>query len=148
MHLFSMLENLFPEGLQPRHHMSLRKGSLLLTIKVLFDMSKGHVVISPPIFPLHRPTFFKFIHYNLVDSFSLPISLQIGWSGISILYPQIRIVLPEGFAIKLKAIIKDEGMGNPELSNDILPDKPLDIHISDISQRFSFDLFGEIVCAD
>ena len=50
---------------------------------------------------------FKSIHYNLIDSFSLSISLQIGWSGISILYPQIRTVLSEGFAIKLKAIIWD-----------------------------------------
>ena len=68
--------------------------------------------------------------------------------GISILYPQIRTVLPEGFAIKLKAIIRDEGMGNPESSNDILPDKPFDIHVSDISQRFNFDPLGKIICAD
>ena len=39
-------------------------------------------------------------------------------------------------------------MRNTESSNDILPDKPLNIHISDISQRFSFDLFGEIVCVN
>ena len=91
---------------------------------------------------------FKSVHYNLVDSFSLPISLLIGWSGISILYPKIITVLPESFAIKLKAIVRDESMGNPESSNDILPEKPLDIHISDISQRFSFDPFGEIVCVD
>ena len=39
-------------------------------------------------------------------------------------------------------------MRNTELSNDILPDKPLDIHISNISQRFSFNPFGEIVYAD
>ena len=87
-------------------------------------------------------------HYNLVDSFSLPISLWIGWGGISILYPQIRTVLPESFAIKLKAIVRDESMRNTELSNDILPDKPLDIHTSDVSQRFSFNPFSEIVYAD
>ena len=91
---------------------------------------------------------FKSIHYDLVDSFSLPISLWIGWSGISILYPQIKTVLPESFAIKLKAIIRDEGMRDLESSNDILPDKPFDIHISDISQRFGFDPLGEIICVD
>ena len=76
---------------------------------------------------------FRSIHYNLVDSFSLPILLRIGRSGISILYPQVRTVLPEGFAIKLKAIIRDEGMRNLELSNNILPDKSFDIYILDIS---------------
>ena len=39
-------------------------------------------------------------------------------------------------------------MRNPESSNDILPNKSLDIHIFDISQRFNFDPFGEIVRAD
>ena len=39
-------------------------------------------------------------------------------------------------------------MRNTESSNDILPDKPLDIHISDISQWFSFDPFREIVYAN
>ena len=67
---------------------------------------------------------------------------------MSILYSQIRTVLPEGFAIKLKAIIRDKSMGNPESSNDILPDKHFDIHISDISQKFSFGPFGKIICAD
>ena len=60
----------------------------------------------------------------------------------------IRTVLPEGFTIKLKAIIRDEGIRNPEPSNDILPDKFFDIYISDISQRFSFDPLGKIICAD
>ena len=68
--------------------------------------------------------------------------------GISILYPQIRTVLPGIFAIKLKAIVQDESIRNTESSNDILLDKPLDIHNSDISQRFSYDPFGEIVRAD
>ena len=91
---------------------------------------------------------FKFIHYDLVDSFSLPISLWVGWSGISILYPHVRVVFPGDSVIKLKAIIRDEGMRNPESSNNTLPDKPFDIYILDISQRFSFDPLGEIIYAD
>ena len=146
MHLFLALGNQSLEELQSRPHTSLKRGFLPLTGEVLFNMSKGHVVIPLPIFPLHRPT--SSIHYNLIDSFSLPISLWIGWSGISILYPQITIVLLESFPIKLKTIVRDESMGDPESSNDILPDKSLDIHISDSSQRFSFNPFGEIVCAD
>ena len=74
--------------------------------------------------------------------------MRIGRSKISVLYPQIRTILPEGFAIKLKAIIRDEGMGNPESSYDILPDESSDIYISDISQRFSLDPLGKIICAD
>ena len=39
-------------------------------------------------------------------------------------------------------------MGNPESSYDILLDEFFDIYISDISQRFSLDLLGKIICAD
>ena len=76
---------------------------------------------------------FKFIYYDLVDSFDLPISLWIGWSGISILYTQVKTVFLKGFAIKLKAIIRDESIGNPKSSNNTLLDKPFDINIPDIS---------------
>nr|XP_023926607.1 stress response protein NST1-like [Quercus suber] len=62
----------------------------------------------------------------------LPISLWIDRSGISVLYPQIGTILSESFAIKLKTIIRDERLRNPESSNDIFPDTPLDIHIPDI----------------
>ena len=128
--------------------MSLRNGSLLLIIEALFDTSKGHVVIPPPIFLLLHPTSFESIHYNLVDSFNSSISLRIGRSKIPVLYPQIKTVLPKGFAIKLKAIIRDEGIGNPESSYDILPDESFDIYVSDISQRFNLDPFGKIICAN
>ena len=91
---------------------------------------------------------FKSIDYNFVDNLSLAIPLRIGRSGISVLYPQVRTVLPEGFTIELKAIIRDKGMGNPESSNDILLDKSFDIYISDISQRFSFNPLSKIIRAD
>jgi len=39
-------------------------------------------------------------------------------------------------------------MGNPESSNDILSDKSFDIYTSDMSQRFSFDPLGKIICTD
>ena len=38
--------------------------------------------------------------------------------------------------------------GDPKSSNDVLPDKLLDIHIPDIGQGLGFDPFSEIVCAD
>ena len=93
--------------------------------------------------PLLKP-----IHYDFINSFGLLFSLWIGWSGISIFYPQIGTVFPEGSAIELKAIIRDEGMRNPESSNNTLLEELFDIHIPDISQRFSFDPLGEIICAD
>ena len=90
----------------------------------------------------------KSIHYNLIDNFGLPISLWIGWSGISILYPQIGTVFRESSTIELKAIIRDKDMTNPESSNNTLPNELFDIYIPDISQRFSFDPLGEILCAN
>ena len=56
MRLFSVLGNQFPEELQSHPHMSLKNESLLLTVKVLFDTSKGHVTVPLPIFPLYYPT--------------------------------------------------------------------------------------------
>ena len=35
-----------------------------------------------------------------------------------------------------------------EAGDNVLPDKLLYVHISDIHQRLSFNPFGEIVCAD
>ena len=77
---------------------------------------------------------FKPAHYDIIDSFGLPISLWIGWSGISILYTQIKTVFPEGFAIKLKAIIRYESIRNPESSNNVLPDEPFDIYIPELAR--------------
>ena len=39
-------------------------------------------------------------------------------------------------------------MRDPELGDNIFLDKLLSIHISDVHQWFSFDPFGEIICAD
>ena len=39
-------------------------------------------------------------------------------------------------------------MRDPKSSNDVLLDKLFGIHIPDVSQRFGFDPFGEIVCVD
>ena len=69
---------------------------------------------------------------------------RLEWNIYSLFLGQT--VFSEGSAIKLKAIIQDEGMRNPESSNNTLPDKPFDIYIPDISQRFSFDPFAEIIC--
>ena len=115
--------------------MLLRKGSLLWTFEALFDMSKGHVVVLL-FYPLSLgvvQSLFKSVHYDLVNSLSLSISLQISRSGIPILYTQIKTIFPEGFAIKLKTIIRDECIKNPESSYNVLLDEPFDINISNVS---------------
>ena len=102
----------------------------------------------------HPPSFgvvqslFKSVHDDLVNSLSLSISLRIGRSRIPILYTQIRTIFPESFAIKLKAIVWDEHIRNPELCNNVLPNEPFDVYVLDISQRLSFDSLGKIICTD
>ena len=48
----------------------------------------------------------------------------------------------------MKTLIQDEGMRDPKLGDNVFLDKLLSIHISDVRQWFSFDPFGEIICAD
>ena len=93
--------------------------------------------------PLFQP-----IDYDIVNSLSLSISLGVGRSGIPVCNSQVTAVSLEGLAIKLKAVIYDEGMRDLKLSNNVLPDKLLRIHIPIVGQGLGFDPFGEIVCAD
>ena len=55
---------------------------------------------------------------------------------------------PKGFAIKLKTIFRDEGMGDPKLSDNIFSNESLGIYIFDICQWFIFDPLGEVICVD
>ena len=65
---------------------------------------------------------------------------------ISIAYE--GFVVLEDFVVKLKAIIRDEHIRNPESCNNVLPDESFNIYIPDISQRLSFGPLGKIVCTD
>ena len=77
---------------------------------------------------------FKSTHYDLIDSLVLSIPLWIGQSGILVFYSQIATISPEGFTIKLKSIVRDEGMGDSKPCDNILPNKSFGIHVSDICQ--------------
>ena len=92
--------------------------------------------------------FLKSAHYDLVNSFSLSIPLGISWSGIPVCNSQFTAISPKGFTVKLKSIVLDEGMRYFKASDDVLLEKFLYIHISDVRQRLCFNPFGEIVCAD
>ena len=88
------------------------------------------------------------IHYDLVDSLGLSIPLWISWGGIPICNSQVIIVPPEGFAIKLKTIVRDEGMRDPKPSDNIFPNKSLGIYVLDNCQWFSFNPLGEVICVN
>jgi len=91
---------------------------------------------------------FQPIDHDLINGLGLSISLGVGWSGIPVCNSQVTTVSPEDLTIKLKAVVRDEGMRDPKLSDDVLLDKLLSIYILDIGQRLGFNPFGEIVCAD
>ena len=91
---------------------------------------------------------FKSTHYDLIYNFNLSIPLWICRGGISICYAQVTAIPPEGLAIKLKNVFRDEGARDSKLSDNIFPNKFLGIHISDICQWFNFNPFGEVIYAD
>ena len=78
----------------------------------------------------------------------MTIPLGVSRGRIPIRNFQITIVSPKGFAIKLKSIVRDEGMRDPKPGDNIFPDKFLGIHLSDVCQGLDFNPFGEIVCVD
>ena len=61
---------------------------------------------------------------------------------------QVTTISPEGFAIKLESIVRDECMRDAKPSDNVLPNESLGIHVSDICQWFGFDPLGKVVCAD
>ena len=68
--------------------------------------------------------------------------------GMHIRNSQVTTVPSEGFTIKLKTIIQDEGMGDPKPSDNIFPNKSLGIHVLDICQWFSFNPLGKVIYVD
>ena len=88
------------------------------------------------------------VHYNLINSLGLPIPLGISWGRISIRNSQFTAVSFEGFAIKLKVIVRDEGVRDPKPGDNIFPDKLLGVYIFDVRQGFGFNPLSKIVSAD
>ena len=86
---------------------------------------------------------FKSTHYDLIDSFSLPIPLGICRGGIFIRYAQVTAIPPEGLTIELKTIVRDEGTRDSKPSDNIFSNKSLDI-----CQWFSFNPFGKVIHAN
>ena len=68
-----------------------------------------------------------------------------GYGGVEYLFIAIS---PKGLAIELKTVVRDEGMRDFKLSDNIFPNKSLGIHIPDICQWFSFNPFNEVIRAD
>ena len=93
--------------------------------------------------PLFQPA-----HYDLVHDLDLPISLGVCRSGISVCDPKVAAVFPEVFTIKLKTVVRDEGVRSSETHNNVFPNEFLGIHVPDVGQGFSLYPFGEIIGAD
>ena len=55
---------------------------------------------------------------------------------------------PSGSAIKLEPVVRDKGSRDPESCNNVSPDEPFSIYVSNVSQWLSFDPFGEVICAN
>ena len=73
----------------------------------------------------------------------MSVPLGIGWGEIPVCNSQFTVISPKGFAVELESVVQDS-----EASDNVLLDKPLYVHISDIRQRLNFNPFGEIICAD
>ena len=78
----------------------------------------------------------------------MSISLGISWNGIPVRNSEITIVSSERFTVKLEVVVQNKGVRDPESCDNVLPNELLGIHVSDISQRFGLDPFGEIVDAE
>ena len=115
---------------------------------VWFGISRGHATALPPIFLSIIEPLLESIYYDLVNSLGLSIPLGISWGRISIRNSQVITVSRERFAIKLKAIVRDEDMKDPELCDNVFPNKFLGIHVPDICQGLSFNPLYEVVCAN
>ena len=76
--------------------------------------------------------FLESIHYDLIDNLGLSIPLWISRGGITILNAQVTTVPLKGFVIKLKTIVRDEGMKDPKPSDNVFSNKSLGIHVPDI----------------
>ena len=76
---------------------------------------------------------------------SVPLWICRGW--ISICYAQLIAIPPEGLAIKLQSIVRDEGTRDSKPSDNIFPNKSLCIRIPNICQWFSFNLLSEVIRA-
>ena len=88
------------------------------------------------------------VYYDFFNSLGLSISLGVSWGRIFVRNSQIIAVSLKRFVIKLKTIIRDEGMRDPEPGDNVFLDNLFGIHISDIRQKLNFNPFGEIVRAD
>ena len=78
----------------------------------------------------------------------MPVSLGVGGSGISVCDPKVAAVFLEVFTIKLKTVVRDEGVRGSEARNDVSPNEFFGIIVLDVGQGFSLYPFGEIIGAD
>ena len=64
------------------------------------------------------------------------------------LYPIARAKSFELFVVELCAIVGDDGFGDAETGNDVLPYKSYDLLLGNGCQRLSLHPFGEVIHSD
>ena len=111
-------------------------------------MSKGCGQLFYPFSLCIIQPLFESIHYDLIDNLGLSIPLWISRGGIPIRNAQVTTVPFESIAIKLKTIVRYEGIRDPKLGDNIFPNKSLGIHVPNICQWFSFNPLGEVIRVD
>ena len=87
-------------------------------------------------------------HYDLVNNLGLSIPMEISWGRISIRNSQVTTVSLERFAVKLKVIVRDKRIKDPKPCDNVFPNEFLGIHVPNIYQWLSFNLFSEVFRAD
>ena len=110
-------------------------------------MSRGHVALFHPISLCIIQPLLESIHYDLVNSLDLSIPLGISWGRVYVLNSQVTAVSPKRFAIKQKAVVRDEGTRDSESGDNVFPNKLLGIHVPNVCQGLGFNRFSEVIYA-
>ena len=83
--------------------------------------------------------------HNLVGCFSLAVALRVSKCGVPIPYSKLTAVSSKSFAIKLKAIDRDEGVKDTETCDYISSHEVLDVLILDVGEGLCFHPFRDVV---
>ena len=100
---------------------------------------------------IYPPSYGFFQHFlycgeqGLVHCFCLPVALRVVWSKEQIFYFEFRTKGSKSNVVELWSIISYDRLRDPELTNDVFPNKPRDVFVFDIGISFSFYPLAEIV---
>lgn len=102
---------------------------------------------------VHFPLESFSLHFNLftnrlVSSFSLSVTLWVGGSRVLVSDTEFCAVPSKSVAVKLESVIRDQNLRYSKSCHNVFLDKPLDVCVSDVLSRLSFDPFSEVICSN